>query len=67
MITLEELGRYICENCGDPSIRHWELLWDCLDCEVDCGRFVPNTDDEGLIEELWDGSLDETLGQLGGW
>lgn len=67
MITLEELGQFTCQKCQHPSIRHWELLWGCLDCEVDCQQFAPRPQDDDLIEELMNGSMDEILELLGGW
>ena len=67
MITLDELGQFICERCSHKSIRHWELLYECLDCDVRCGMFVPRLEDNELIGELLDGAMDEDLKRLGGW
>ena len=67
MITLDELGQFTCQRCAHRSIRHWELLWGCLDCEVKCTQFEPRFSDEGLIDELLNGTMDELLGHLGGW
>ncbi len=67
MITLDELGRFICQRCAHKSIRHWELLYDCLDCEMVCSFFMPRLQDEELIDQLFGGELDEMLRRLGGW
>ncbi len=67
MITLDELGQFGCQRCSHKSIRHWELLWGCLDCESQCEQFLPRFEDEVLIDALWGGEMDEMLKRLGGW
>ena len=67
MITLDELGQFICQRCAHKSIQHWELLWGCLDCETVCLQFMPRLEDEELIDQLFGGEMDEMLKRLGGW
>ena len=67
MITLDELGQFTCQRCTHKSLRHWELLYECLDCEAGCVMFLPRIDDVDLLEELLNGTLDEMLRHLGGW